>query len=110
EYLHALADTYSHRDAQNIPYDALLANCGVGHGFALHEPDLTYDGAAGPGPHADHGEPLEGMSWRREARTLAMELRVHDVLRSYGDPARARSFEQIEEVLREFNAIPERHR
>ncbi|NLD55109.1 MAG: hypothetical protein GX652_10660 [Burkholderiaceae bacterium] len=110
EYLHALADTYSHRDAGNIPYDALLANCGVGHGFALHEPDLTYDGVGGPGPHADDGEPLEDSFWRREARTLAMEMRLHDVLLSHGDPARARSFAQIEEALREFNAIPERQR
>ena len=110
EYLHALADTYSHRDPDDVPYDALLARCGVGHGLALHEPDLTYDGFGGPGPHAEDGVPLGDRFWQREARTLSMELRIHDVLQSYGDPGRARSFAEIESALREFNAIPERER
>jgi RHS repeat-associated protein len=101
EYLHALADTFAHRDADDMPYDALLAKCGIGHGLALHEPDLTYDAVGGP---------LGGRFWEREARTLAMELRVHDVLRAYGEPGLGRSFAEIEVALREFNAIPERER
>ena len=64
----------------------------------------------GPGPHAEDGEPLGDRFWRREARTLAMELHVYDLLQAYGDPARARSFAEIETALREFNAIPERDR
>ena len=37
----------------------------------------------------------------------AMELNVHSVLLAFGDPARARPAQEIEAVLREFNAIRE---
>ena len=107
EYLHALADTYSHRNADNLPYDALVANCGVGHGHAIHEPDLTYDDLpASPSP-ADEGLPSVGQAWRREARTLGMELSLHGVLLAYGDPAKAKTPQEIESALRAFNAIRE---
>jgi RHS repeat-associated protein len=107
EYLHALADTYSHRDADNLPYDALIANCGVGHGHALHEPDLTYDDIRVPAGSGEEGQPPAGQTWRREARTLEMELQLHAVLLAYGDPAKARVPQEIEDALREFNAIRE---
>jgi len=106
EYLHALADTYAHRDAANFPYDALIANCGVGHGHALHEPDLTYDDVH-PALPVEDGQPQARQAWRRESRTLAMELRLHGVLIAFGDPAKARQAQEIEAVLREFNAIRE---
>ena len=107
EYLHALADTYAHRNARNIPYDALVLGCGVGHGLAGHEPDLTYDDIppwAGPGIV---GVPVGRTPWRREARTLAMELELHGVLLAVGDPSRARDAADIEATLRAFNAIRE---
>ena len=107
EYLHALADTYAHRNARNIPYDALVLGCGVGHGLAGHEPDLTYDDAppwSGPGIV---GVPGGRTPWRREARTLAMELELYGVLLAVGDPARGRNAADIEATLRDFNAIRE---
>jgi RHS repeat-associated protein len=107
EYLHALADTYSHRDAADFPYDALLASCGIGHGHALHEPDRTYDDVpAWPGI-VDEGQPPARQAWRREARTLQMESSLHTVLLTFGEPGKAKRFEEIEAVLREFNAIRE---
>jgi RHS repeat-associated protein len=107
EYLHALADTYSHRDVGNRPYDAFLLNCGVGHGYDLHAPDLTYDEVQSPSGRAVVGRPFGRRLWWREARTLAMERDLHGRLLAFGDPARARSVMEIEAVLREFNAIRE---
>ncbi len=106
EYLHALADTYSHRNARNIPYDALVLGCGVGHGLDMHEPDLTYDDIP-PWTRVGLGVPIGRTAWRREARTLAMELELHGVLLAVGDPSRAREASEIEATLREFNAIRE---
>jgi RHS repeat-associated protein len=106
EYLHALADTYSHRNARNIPYDAVVLGCGVGHGLDMHEPDLTYD-AIPPRTAVGIGVPIGRTAWFREARTLAMELELHGVLLAIGDPSRAREASEIEATLRDFNAIRE---
>ena len=107
EYLHALADTYAHRDARNIPYDALVLGCGVGHGLAGHEPDLTYDDVPGWSGVVPGVIPIGRTPWRREARTLAMELELHGVLLAVGDRARAQQASEIAATLREFNAIRE---
>src|SRR5690606_1873972 len=77
----------------------------VGHGLDLHEPDLTYDER--PFRTVPAGRPRVSTPWRREARTLAMELELHGVLLGVGDPAQARSAAEIEATLREFNAIRE---
>ncbi len=108
EYLHALADTYSHRDARGRPYDALFVNCGVGHGHDLHEPDLTYDDIVTAPETGDEGQPPAGQVWRREARTLEMERTLYRTLLGYGNPAKAKTPEEIDAVLRAFNAIRER--
>jgi hypothetical protein len=106
EYLHALADTYSHRNARNIPYDAIVLGCGVGHGLDMHEPDLTYDDTP-PRTGGGIGVPVGRTAWRREPRTLAMELELHGVMLAIGNPSHAREASEIEATLREFNAIRE---
>jgi hypothetical protein len=79
----------------------------VGHGFAGHEPDLTYDDVPAWAGVVPGVLPIGRTAWRREARTLAMELELHGVLLAVGDPARARQASEIEATLREFNAIRE---
>jgi len=66
EYLHAFADTFSHRDQNNVPYDAWRVGFGVGHGPSWSEPDYTYRNGEWVG---------------REARTFSMELALREQIR-----------------------------
>ncbi|MGE0315708.1 MAG: DUF6765 family protein [Lautropia sp.] len=103
---HALLDTVSHRDANDMPVDALLAGCGVGHGLLGHEPDYTYDSRVRPGGELD----TQGPEWRREARTLIAEQMLHEALSGFTavpHDGRAVPFEALEPYLRAFNAIEE---
>jgi RHS repeat-associated protein len=56
EYLHVFADTFSHRDEENVPYSP-----GIGHTTANHDADETFN--------------VRGFQ-RNEARTLQMEKEV----------------------------------
>ena len=107
EYLHAVADTFSHRDADNRPFDALVANCGVGHGHHLHEPDLTYDSISlVPTPTSGEGSPSPP-GWQREARTLTMEEEVFKRLATFSPTGPALPFDKIAPYLEAFNKIRE---
>lgn len=116
EFIHPFSDTYSHRDRFNAPIQAdgsfveLVTGAvdvnrsrgptwgfGAGHARFGEQPDLTYDDAA------------NGWS-SREARTLQMERAVFELLQQYRDPnsRSAKRWEEIEGVVREFNAVRER--
>lgn len=95
EYLHALADTFAHRDHLNRPIDALFAGCGIGHGAYGHEPDYTYDDVQGR------------IRWSREGRTLQMAAAVHARLSGMPGAGRALDWSRIEPYLREFAAVRE---
>lgn len=95
EYLHALEDTFGHRNQYNVP---IGVNGGAGHGLYGVEPDKTYD----------------DKDWRfRESRTLKMEREVFDKIQSqFGSSATPKIglpivFGDIERVLREFNRTKE---
>ena len=103
EYLHALADTYSHRDHLDVPIDAWFAGCGLGHGLHGHQPDYTYDDTD-PG-HGGGG--ADRLPWRREERTLRMEAAVFTRLSGETISGRAVDWTRIEPYLREFNAVRE---
>ncbi|MDC2859232.1 hypothetical protein PO605_11520, partial [Delftia sp. DT-2] len=102
EFLHSYLDTFSHRDKDNRPFDAISVKLGIGHGLAGSEPDYTYDDEyTGNDPIV-----LEHI-WRvRKDRTLAGEKAVYEFLTSYGTRP-ALGFEEIRSVLEGFNAIRE---
>ncbi len=109
EYLHSVADTYSHRDWFNRPYNALALDCGIGHGHHLHEPDMTYDERL----RLPSDPRFEGvrLRWRREARTLRMEIALYERLSAFGAAGgKATPLAEIEATLRRFNATPENER
>lgn len=64
-YMHALADTYSHRDQSDIPYDAtsMFDLIGTGHALGLSGPDLTFNSDSWP---------------TREARTLEAQRKLYN--------------------------------
>jgi hypothetical protein len=61
EYLHTFADTFSHRDSNNVPYGYR-----VGHTTANHDADQTFD--------------VRDFQ-RNEARTLEMEQEVFSLFK-----------------------------
>jgi hypothetical protein len=96
EYLHTFEDTFAHRDRNNVPYGV---NNGFGHGSNGSSPDYTYDDAP------DVTGPL---SWHvRADRTLKMEEEVFRKLQAYGDPVKAKSWDEVKAVAEEFNKIQE---
>jgi RHS repeat-associated protein len=98
EYLHAFEDTFSHRDENNIPYDALTFGQGLGHGPDGHHPDYTYNHTT--------GDLLGFGDWNvNESRTLEMEKEVFAILQGYGDPGKAKDFSEILPTLVKFNAF-----
>lgn len=110
EYLHSYADTFSHRDENNIPYDALtIFNLGVGHGLAGSNPDYTFAGDRVQRPSENYPDILEWVdTWAvRPSRTLAMELAVFDKLRTseFKNADKGNDVDGI--LLVNFNAIRE---
>jgi RHS repeat-associated protein len=96
EYLHTFEDTFAHRDRNNVPFGV---NNGFGHGSNGSNPDYTYDDAP------DVTGPL---SWHvRADRTLKMEEEVFRKLQAYGDPAKAKSWDEVRIVAEHFNKIQE---
>ena len=110
EFLHAYADTFSHRDGLNRPIDATTFGLGLGHLFSGEEPDYTYNGDP---EYLKNGgtDPIVNARWWnvREARTLTAEQAMFSVLqKEKGEQGGAGlSFEEISKALKEFNAIPE---
>jgi len=104
EFLHAYADTFSHRDGMNRPIDALTMGLGVGHGLSGEQPDYTYNGD----PNYTGTDPIViARVWNvREERSLAAERAIFGKLKSYSN-AGGISPVDIDEILKKFNAIRE---
>jgi RHS repeat-associated protein len=106
EYLHALGDTFGHRDKANAP---ISINSGLGHAIYGHEPDKTYDDVVS----GVLKFPLANGGWQREKRTLRMEHEVFEKVQSqFGVYAKDSdgfplTFESVERILKEFNATRE---
>lgn len=108
EYLHALQDTFGHRDQLN---KTIGVNAGLGHLTYEHETDKTYNATV------LIASPLFANaigSWHiREYRTLEMEREVFkQIQNNYGKTATDQngfpiSFESIEADLKIYNAIKE---
>jgi RHS repeat-associated protein len=97
EYLHAFADTFSHRDSRDVPYPAWRIRLGIGHGLDSSEPDYTYN---------------DGEWISRESRTFAMEMAIRDRIRQtqFANPDQAISDHQLDvlfEALTAFNRTRE---
>ena len=104
EFLHSYLDTFSHRDKDNRPFDAISVKLGIGHGFAGSEPDYTYDEDM---PILGNMPDPEVPYWdKREYRSLQGEKAVYEFLTRYGSKPSV-SFKEIEKVLERFNAIRE---
>lgn len=102
EFLHAYADTFSHRNGYNMPYDAFLLGAGVGHGFDISKPDYTYNGD----PNYHENDPhVNARVWNvREARTLAAERAMFEILKGYASGnSGGVAFSEIEETVIAFN-------
>ncbi|HET7314930.1 RHS repeat-associated core domain-containing protein [Salinisphaera sp.] len=81
EYLHALEDSFAHRDNADEPYSRKqipgMDEGYIGHGLAGHNPDKTYNHRGDPNLH------LYNHQWNNnEIRTLAAEHAVFYKLRS----------------------------
>jgi RHS repeat-associated protein len=105
EYLHALEDTFGHRDRINAPIDV---NAGLGHGLYGKETDKTYNGVV----KASFALAAIGDWNLRESRTLEMERTVFSKIQSnFKTEAKYRDvpikFADIEARLKAFNAIKE---
>lgn len=110
EYLHAFADTFSHRDSNDLPVDAVWRagtnELGIGHGPLGTNPDMTYN-------HWSTSYVVIPTHWNtNESRTLEMERSVFTELVALrgglNKPVRDASldrFSAIEPFLRKFNAI-----
>ncbi|RYD96529.1 MAG: RHS repeat-associated core domain-containing protein, partial [Sphingobacteriales bacterium] len=117
EFLHAFEDTFGHRDSNNKPTDALILGKGTGHGLHGASPDYTYDHVQLAPVFAPLSPPLlpisvEAVQWNNEARTLTMEKAVYDWIKDKSGLASGSggaSWDQIEGVLRRFNATRENH-
>jgi RHS repeat-associated protein len=109
EYLHAFADTYSHRDSNDVPYDAIQqiagTTYGLGHGVDLSHPDYTFNHTSysvGQGPF---GPELIAIGWNsNERRTLLMQQAVFATLSRYGGGSLV-DWSDIAPVLARFNAM-----
>jgi RHS repeat-associated protein len=106
EYLHALEDTFGHRDALNAPVDL---NGGLGHLLYGTETDKTYDGYVNTSSW-----PLANGDWgKRESRTLEMEKTVFKKLQeNFGLAAKDQNgfpitFADFENEMKAFNATKE---
>ena len=104
EFLHSYLDTFSHRDKDNRPFDAISVKLGIGHGLAGSEPDYTYDEDM---PILGNMPDPEVPYWdKREYRSLQGEKAVYEFLTAYGTRP-ALGFEEIRNALERFNAIRE---
>ena len=102
EALHALEDTFGHRNKDNEPYSAtwqplgIETHIGIGHGFDLSHPDYTYDHEGGL-----------GAEWNNNYdRTMAMAETVFEQLTGFAgkieSAGTAMSWADIESIVSAF--------
>ena len=85
EYLHAFADTFSHRDENNIPF---FFNSTVGHGPYNHDPDQTYN-------------VREFVT--NQTRTMRMAQEMYQQLQGFSTNAQTNRWVDIEPVVQRFS-------
>jgi RHS repeat-associated protein len=99
EYLHAFQDTFSHRNSNDIPVDAVWhvplsdTQLGIGHGYLGTNPDMTYNHSG----------------WNtNEARTLEMEKDVYtqmiNMKGQLGISTAEIAFSDLEPFIEQYNA------
>lgn len=102
EALHALEDTFGHRNKDNEPYSAtwqplgIETHIGIGHGFDLSHPDYAYDHEGGL-----------GAEWNNNYdRTMAMAETVFEQLTGFAgkieSAGTAVSWADIESIVSAF--------
>jgi hypothetical protein len=84
EFIHAFADTFSHRDQNNVPF---FFTGSLGHGAYNHDPDQTYN-------IRDFGN--------NEMRTMRMAQEVYAQMIAFSPGTPARSWSEIEAAVRAF--------
>jgi RHS repeat-associated protein len=84
EFIHAFADTFSHRDQNNVPF---FFTGTLGHGAYNHDPDQTYN-------IRDFGN--------NEMRTMRMAQEVYEQMMAFNGGASASAWSDIEATVREF--------
>lgn len=107
EFLHAYADTFSHRDGFNRPFDATSLGLGIGHGASGSSPDYTYNGDPS---YTGTDEIVIANNWNlREERTFQAEKGIFNKLSGYASSLTSGVlFSDIEDTLHTFNKIEER--
>ncbi|MFK7965977.1 MAG: DUF6765 family protein [Burkholderiaceae bacterium] len=112
-YSHPYLDTAAHRDENNVPYPPTRWGFAVGHAHDVHHPDYTYNHCQefpvvvvdGNNPEQP---PVHNVSWNHnESRTLAIQEGLYQVYRRYAGREATVSWEDLQVMLREFNAIHE---
>lgn len=96
EFLHTFEDTFSHRDSNNVPFGATL-----GHLFAGHDPDQTYDVVNSAAPEGSALRRFVDYPWNEE-RSMRMAQETYGVLQKYFGSTPVASFAQIETEVRRF--------
>ena len=96
EFLHTFEDTFSHRDSNNVPFSATL-----GHLFAGHDPDQTYDVINSAAPEGSALRRFVDYPWNEE-RSMRMAQETYGVLQKYFGSTPVASFAQIETQVRQF--------
>jgi len=101
EALHALQDTFAHRNKDDESYSptwrplGMPTHIGIGHGLAGHNPDLTYD-------HGDWKTNYERMMVMAETVYAQMVTFAGKI----GSTGQAKSWSDIKSVVGEFASIP----
>ena len=112
-FSHPFLDTAAHRDENNRPYPATRAGFAFGHAHDTHHPDYTYNHCQefpvvvvdGNNPESP---PVHNVSWNNnESRTLIIQGNLYDIYRQYAGGDAAVSWDDLQVMLREFNAIHE---
>ncbi|CAN5117075.1 RHS repeat-associated core domain-containing protein [soil metagenome] len=109
EFLHAFTDTFSHRNAKNIPYDAVLASgmqASTGHVADGHNPDITYD-HYGLGTSTEATPAFLSTYWgNNEARTIEMAREAKDEFAPFvAARGKSMSWEQLRPWIARFAAV-----
>jgi len=112
-YSHPYMDTAAHRDENNVPYPATRFGFAFGHAHDIHHPDYTFNHCQEfpvvvvDGNNPDQ-PPVHNVSWNNnESRTITIQSDLYQIYRRYAVGETAVSWEQLQVMLREFNAIHE---